>query len=443
MRNICISLFIICLWLDHYPVDAQRAERFFEQGMQQFDQSAYKEAIETLTKAIQADQGMAKAWFRRGIAHNRLGEPDKGFSDISRAVALDSVNIDYLATHAYLCLAWAGKYDLAIRDYNRIAQLDPEQKELYFSRGYAFLKAGRYQEAMDDFTMELGRQPQSDKCYLYRGMAYEELDRQDEALTDYSVAIDLNAESKTAFQKRGLIRYSRKQYAEAIGDLTRSLTGKEDPLRILLRISIAAWQIADSNQCRKHLELAVSRDDRLRYGRKGLLDMQEGTYHYTPDENRILETILNEFLPAGEEPAYHIAEESCSKSNHYKTASMKSGKYTERETQASPGYQFLIVRARISGSTGKINFPSNGVFLILNPGDKESYVELESVSCVEGDDAGCVIGFLKGPDDKGANYWVGSETAILNLLFEVPVSIRGPLNLRFVDVITKLEGCVE
>ena len=44
-----------------------------------------------------------------------------------------------------------GQYQLAIEDYDKAIQLDPEDAMAYYNRGVAYKELGRYHRAIEDY----------------------------------------------------------------------------------------------------------------------------------------------------------------------------------------------------------------------------------------------------------------------------------------------------
>ena len=44
-----------------------------------------------------------------------------------------------------------GKYDIAIADYNKAIELDPQLAVAFYNRGMAYYQKGQYSEAIADF----------------------------------------------------------------------------------------------------------------------------------------------------------------------------------------------------------------------------------------------------------------------------------------------------
>ena len=59
-----------------------------------------------------------------------------------------------------LAYANIGEYQLAIRDYDKVIELDPEHAEAYCFRGLAYDNLGDYRQAIGDYDKAIESDPE-------------------------------------------------------------------------------------------------------------------------------------------------------------------------------------------------------------------------------------------------------------------------------------------
>jgi Tfp pilus assembly protein PilF len=99
-------------------------------------------------------------------------------------------------------------YDLAIADFDRSIQLNPERGEIYFYRGKTHYDKGDYKRALPDFDKAIQLSPQDPAAYHYRGTLYLNTWKNSQAAADYSAVIRLKPDYRLAYQNRA-ITYER------------------------------------------------------------------------------------------------------------------------------------------------------------------------------------------------------------------------------------------
>ena len=156
---------------------------------------------------------------RRGIYHAMLsmidaqnGRTEQARTNAEKALQLlSSPSNDsefYARGVAHHKLA---SYDLAIADFDKSIQLNPDRQEAYFYRGKAFYDKGEYKRALPDFDKAIQLGPQDASAYQYRATIYLLMGDYNRAGADYSAVILLKPDYRLAYEYRA-ITY------EAMGD---------------------------------------------------------------------------------------------------------------------------------------------------------------------------------------------------------------------------------
>jgi tetratricopeptide (TPR) repeat protein len=95
-------------------------------------------AIEDASRAIELDPKLPEAYYNRGVAHGRLRDWDRAAADYTEAVRLSPTLGNGLA-HNNLgsALMAQGKLDVAIQNFSRAIELNPNNAVSYFNRSLA------------------------------------------------------------------------------------------------------------------------------------------------------------------------------------------------------------------------------------------------------------------------------------------------------------------
>ena len=98
----------------------------------------------------------------------------------------DRIKISPNLEQAYYQTEEADKkeYEMAIYDYTKALEINPNEAEIYNNRGVAYSKLTKYDEAIADYTKALEINPELAQCYYNRGIAYSKK-------SDYSKAVSI------------------------------------------------------------------------------------------------------------------------------------------------------------------------------------------------------------------------------------------------------------
>jgi tetratricopeptide (TPR) repeat protein len=121
-----------------------------------------------------------------------------------------------------------GQFPQALRDYDRVIELEPDLGEAYLNRGDVYYQLGQPQEAVRDFTRAIGLRPDDGRAYANRAAAYHRLGRQADAVRDYTRVIELQPGLAEPYASRGTLYLELGQPQQAVADCTRAIELQPD-----------------------------------------------------------------------------------------------------------------------------------------------------------------------------------------------------------------------
>lgn len=164
----------------------------------------------------------ANDYLARGTENFQKGQFDLAISDYSKAI-----DIDPQLAKAYnnRGLAYYNKrqYDSAISDYSKAIKIDPQFAKAYYNRGNTYEDKGQVDTAILDYSKAIEIDPQYAKAYNTRGLAYGSKGQLDSAISDYSRAIEIDPQNALAYNNRGIAYNSKGQTVLAISDCSKAI----------------------------------------------------------------------------------------------------------------------------------------------------------------------------------------------------------------------------
>ncbi|MBM3544416.1 MAG: tetratricopeptide repeat protein [Alphaproteobacteria bacterium] len=167
----------------------------------------YSPAFHDFRKAVELMSESAVPFNGRGKAHAELKRYHAAVRDFSRAISLDAKYMAAYQNRAAANLA-LGKYGEAAEDATQVLESQGEQPspELLLLRGTAFAGEKKFNQALEDLNKAAELKPDLVDTYLERGLVFIQLRRFDDAIGDFTRAIQLDPQNGKAYAMRAEAR---------------------------------------------------------------------------------------------------------------------------------------------------------------------------------------------------------------------------------------------
>ena len=159
----------------------------------------------------------------RGIDYRNEGKLDLAIKDFDKAIEL---NPEFAEAYNNLGNAYddKGDFDKAIVNFNTAIKFKSDFVEVYVNRGVAYGKRDEFNKAINDFTIAINLDPDHAGAYFNRGNACLLKGEIDTAIENYDTAIKLDSDDAQSYCHRGLARLHLKEWDKAKVDLTAAKT---------------------------------------------------------------------------------------------------------------------------------------------------------------------------------------------------------------------------
>lgn len=202
-----------------------RARVALEDGLRFAARGEDRQAETALSEALRLDPSL-RGWSVRGKVRRRLGDVAGALSDFHEAVRRDPDDVRCWFQCGQLHAA-RHDYPQAIDAFTKVLQSKPADVEAYRQRGLCHAGNGDTDKALADQTKAIDLEPNDPWAYFHRADLHRRRGSLDSAFADYTAAIDRDHFKERglsgAYRRRGLIYLHRRQYKQAIRDLTQAL----------------------------------------------------------------------------------------------------------------------------------------------------------------------------------------------------------------------------
>ncbi|MDE0397841.1 MAG: tetratricopeptide repeat protein [Candidatus Poribacteria bacterium] len=142
------------------------------------------------------------------------------------------------------------KLDLAIKDFDKAIELNPEFAEAYNNRGNAYDNKGDFDKAIVNFNTAIKFKSDFVEAYVNRGVAYGKRDEFNKAINDFTTAIDLDPSHAGAYFNRGNPYLLKGDFERAIENYDTAIKLNPDDAqsychRGLARLNLKEWDKAE------------------------------------------------------------------------------------------------------------------------------------------------------------------------------------------------------
>ena len=266
---------VIYWWPRSYYQPSAAALSWYERGTDNLRNGAYYQASKALAQAIDIDSRYALARARLAQAWIELDYYDKAKDELIAATTIAGDRSSVAPRDALYLDAISATvrrdFNEAVNFYTQIAQLTPEDSEVYVDLGYAYENAGDPDKALENYLKAIQLNAgQYATAYLRAGIVYNRKTQTDKATAMFDEAEQLyragsNSEGvNEVLRQRGILHRVKGNYQEAQAqfqqslDAARAIGNEAQQITALIELSYLASTKGSFSEAESYAQQAVT-----------------------------------------------------------------------------------------------------------------------------------------------------------------------------------------
>jgi tetratricopeptide (TPR) repeat protein len=178
------------------------------------------EALYDYSQALSLERD-ADMFLMRGFIYTLQGKSSQALNDINSSLSIEPTDQLY-ALRGYIYLYLVNDYQLAMADFNKAIELNPNSVSGHINRSVLYSWQGNFEAAITDVDIAISLSPSS-KVYNNRGTVYSAKGDIEKALADYSQAIELEPNDASYYSNRGSVYAQHHNLDKALADLDTAI----------------------------------------------------------------------------------------------------------------------------------------------------------------------------------------------------------------------------
>jgi len=283
-------------------------------------------ALYYFSKAIEICPDNYKLYLWRAECYGELSDTINALEDYSTSLCLNDKYLDTYESRARYYQYDLKNYELAIDDYRKILDINPEydfyynfladckvsmgDKEgavqelsrgllwksdasnLYNFRAALYSQLKMFNQAISDYTTSLSINPLQAEVYLSRAVNYSKLNKDDLAIIDYLEYLKYRPQEPVALNNLGYCYMEIVDFEESEKYFKKALYNDPKHIDSYLGLSILNYRNKRIKAAVENMSKAIEINGYLMFGMNGIIKLEESGWFWDKEEKEIMKQIF-------------------------------------------------------------------------------------------------------------------------------------------------------
>jgi tetratricopeptide (TPR) repeat protein len=202
---------------------SKEAEKHHANGIANYNNKNYDQAIVDFTKAIDASPQFSLAYNDRGMMKYFKKDYEGAISDFTRAIDIFPKYELAFVNRGMALADGRNNQTQAIADFSKAIEINPNYAPAYGERGFSYLAMKNFASARPDCAKAIALDAKYSGAYACRARVNLNAGNAGDALIDVQKALELDANNSGALATRGEIYETQGKRNEAIAEFRKAL----------------------------------------------------------------------------------------------------------------------------------------------------------------------------------------------------------------------------
>lgn len=187
----------------------------------------WKDSGTMWSHVIKYYQNTTTPYGNRANFYRDKGMYKEAMADYNKTISLKDEQPQAYNSRARLFFTMAKGQDtllLALKDYNKAIEYEPDNGEFYTNRGATYARLGNINQAISDLTKGIELKPDHDVAYLNRSIMYQQSNRVDLAIKDIDSYLKLRPNNGDMWYEKGRAHRILSQNKEALDAYNKAIS---------------------------------------------------------------------------------------------------------------------------------------------------------------------------------------------------------------------------
>lgn len=201
----------------------------------------------------------ADKWNDKGIDYYNSGKYDEAIKCFDKIIK-KYPNYVWALHNKGIALYELGKYDESIKYYDRVLEKDPNFVDAWNSKGVSLINLEKFDEGVECYKKAIEIDPNYSVSLVNLGNSYSNLKNYSEAFKFYDKAIEKDPNYVLAWDNKGLAFYNLKNYVEAINCFDKVIENDPNNIEVWIKKASALYNIGNYSEAERCYDEAFKLD---------------------------------------------------------------------------------------------------------------------------------------------------------------------------------------